>query len=256
MSVAGDVPRVSFERALEHIPDCSSYEPRDTSRLILASMPLGVTSYVQLAHSATQADEVQLFCESFHERTPAASQQQCYTSLREGVEDHSLFHQPAEPAFHPLTRAQILTELHTISCYIFYVLSRSQLISLARTPYTQDQQNKEEFHRFVSCVQSNVQVTPRALLTLPGGYLDLWRLMQQQTRRSAPGIDESLCACWCGVDFYTKWYRCVQPAYFVNYETFRVVRAASVAMFASVVAELTGPGLDDDVSSESEEAQP
>ena len=57
--------------------------------------------------------------------------------------------------------------------------------------------------------------------------MDLWRLSQLQTRSGPCDIDESLVACWCGVDFYVKWYRCAQLAQFVNYETFRVTRLSS-----------------------------
>ena len=105
-------------------------------------------------------------------------------------------------------------------------------------PLSQEQQNRDEFLRFVTCVQTIVEITPRVMLDRANGYWDLWRVLQQQNRRTPPGIDESLVACWCGIDFYTKWYRCIQPACYVNYETFRVVRASAQSIFASILCEI------------------
>lgn len=56
-----------------------------------------------------------------------------------------------------------------------------------------------------SCV---VQETPRSMLAQPDGSMDLWRLLQLQTRSGPCDIGESLAACWCGVDFFVKWFRC------------------------------------------------
>ena len=229
------------EQALEHIPACSSYEPGDTALLILDTMPLHVTSYVLYPSQQplTQADEVQLFCEQALTGIKVVSQRNCYELLRDGLQDRcSLFHtRHPQPDLHPLAKAQIIMELHTISYYIFYVLARGPL-SMESTASTQEQQNQAEFLRFVTCVQSNVGITPRVVLNRADGYLQLWQLLQQQTRKTPPGIDESLLACWCGMDFYTKWYRGIQPAYYVNYETFRIMRAASVSIFASLLFEI------------------
>jgi hypothetical protein len=80
------------------------------------------------------------------------------------------------------------------------------------------------------------------MLAQPNGSMDLWSLSQLQTRSGPCGIDESLIACWCGVNFYLNFYvkscRCAQLAQSINYETFRVVRMSSTSLFASVLSEL------------------
>ena len=64
----------------------------------------------------------------------------------------------------------------------------------------------------------------------------LWHLQQSQTRKGPCGIDESLTACWCGLDFYMKWFRCAHSTQLVNYETFRVLNMSSTSIFASVLS--------------------
>jgi len=246
----GDARALSAQ-ALQHIPACSSYEPSDQPLLILAALPFHVTSYTPPAdHSEpAQLADVQHFCERFRDSTALTSQAQCYEALKVCVEDRNgLFHrQPAGHTFHPLTKAQIITELYAISVYIYYVLCRTQLLTAIQPaavaaalsqPLTQDQLNKSELSTFVAFIQLCVHETPRSMLARPDGSMDLWRLSQLQTRSAPCGIDESLIACWCGVDFYVKWYRCAQLAQLINYETFRVTRLSSTSIFASVLSEM------------------
>ena len=243
----GDARALSAQ-ALQHIPECSSFDPSDQPLLILAALPFHVTSYIPPADHTqlTQLADVQLFCEQFRNTTSVTSQAQCYQLLKLCMEDRNgLFHrQPAGRPFHPLTKAQIITELYNISWYIYYVLCRVQLLipptaaTAATEGLNQDQLNKSELGRFVAFIQLCVHETPRSMLARPDGSMDLWRLSQLQTRNGPCGIDESLIACWCGVDFYVKWYRCAQLAQLVNYETFRVTRMSSTSIFASVLSEL------------------
>ena len=244
-SLAPADARALSAQALQHIPECSSFEPSDRALLILASLPFHVTSYSSPTdHSElTQLADVQLFCERFRDATSVTSQAQCYELLKLCMEDRNgLFHrQPAGRTFHPLSKAQIVTELYCISWYIYYVLCRTQLLVPAAQPAqppSQDQLNKSELARFIAFIQLCVYETPRSMLARPDGSMDLWRLSQLQTRSGPCGIDESLIACWCGMDFYVKWYRCAQLAQLVNYETFRVTRLSSTSIFASVLSEM------------------
>ena len=245
--------RVLSAQALQHIPACSTFQPADTPLLILAALPLHVLSYTPPDHDApTQLADVQLFCERFKDSMAVTSQAQCYEALKVCMEDRNgVFHrQPPGRPFHPLTKAQVITELYAISWYIYYVLCRTPPppqphhlpiptpSSVDPSTLSQDALNKSEHARFVSFIQQCVHETPRTLLTRPDGSMDLWRLSQLQTRTGPCGIDESLVACWCGVDFYVKWYRCAQLAEVINYETFRVTRMSSTSIFASVLSEL------------------
>ena len=237
--------RALSAQALQHIPECSSYEPSTEPLLILAALPFHVTSYSSPIGDSEPAQlaDVQLFCERFRNSTAVTSQAHCYQVLKSCVEDRNgLFHrQPAGQTFHPLTKAQIIAELYCISWYIYYVLCRTQLLVTSAAPpqpLSQDQLNKNELGRFVDFIQLCVHETPRTMLARPDGSMDLWRLSQLQTRSGPCGIDESLIACWCGMDFYVKWYRCAQLAQLVNYETFRVTRLSSTSIFASVLSEM------------------
>ena len=225
--------------------------------MIIDSLPLNVTSYVvDPTHAWDQDKEVQQFCEHLYHNKTFTSQPQCHQALKQCLDDRfSIFHMPldSQVVLHPLSKAQILVELHTISCYIFSVLVRgltSVVISMPEggdTLHMQDQLNEDEMLRFVTLTQACARETPRTLLRHRNGNLILWKLSQLQTRRTSCNMDELLLSCWSGADFYTRWYRRDESAPFVNYETFRVLHYASTAIFASVLEELR---LDDEEDEE------
>ena len=156
-----------------------------------------------------------------------------------------MFHMPLDSqVLHPLSKAQILVELHTISRYIFSVLVRGLAPAITSvyhrgdSLHMQDRCNHDEMLRFVTLVQACAPETPRTLLCHRDGNLILWKLSQLQTRTTSCNMDELLLSCWNGADFYTRWYRRDESTPYVNYETFRVMHNASMAIFASVLEEL------------------
>ena len=219
----------------------------DLPEVIVDSLPLNVTSYVvDPTHAWRQDKEVQWFCEHSYQGHTFTSQKQCHRALKQCLGDRfSIFHMPLDSqVLHPLSKAQILVELHTISCYISHVLVRGLTSAVTSVPcrgqslHMQDQLNEDEMLRFVTLVQACARETPRTLLCDRNGNRTLWELSQLQTRTTSCNMDELLLSCWTGVDFYTRWYRRDESAPYVNYETFRVMRNASTAVFASVREEL------------------
>jgi hypothetical protein len=216
--------------------------------LIMDSLlPLNITSYVvHPTHDCEQDEEVQRFCEHFSQSQTFTSQTQCHQALKQCLGDRfSIFHMPLDSqVLHPLSKAQILVELHTISCYIFHVLDRGLTCAVPFMPrrsdslHTQDHLNEDEMLRFVTLVQACAHETTRTLLCYRDGNLILRELSQLQTRAASCNMGELLLSCWTGADFYTRWYRCGDSASYVNYETFRVMHNTSSAIFASVLEEL------------------
>ena len=237
-------------RELENVAPRASPSPADLPLLVLDSLPLGVTSsLVHLRGAVSQLQEVQLFCELLRDSICEYRPPNCYDLVKDCIcERSSIFHKgyplwrsraassPLLQPFHPITKAQIISEAVIISSYISDLASVSASHAAVGTGVA-DEQVKEECTRFVSLIQRYGNNTARSILRRDG-FQELWEMSMKQTGDSICGLDEQILSRWMGRDFYVMWYRRTQPVHSITYDTFRIMYVTSTALFASVTAEM------------------